>query len=67
VVTDREVLKLRENTCRARTIKVAEEAIEPVVAVQPAALIADLNEPGPDIPASCNADVAPAESAMTSI
>jgi hypothetical protein len=32
-VTNGEVLKLRENACGARTIEVAEEAIEPVVAV----------------------------------
>jgi hypothetical protein len=33
VVTNREVLKLGENARGARTIEVAEEAIEPVVAV----------------------------------
>jgi hypothetical protein len=43
VVANREVLKLRENAPGARTIEVAEEAIEPVVAVQPAAALPQLH------------------------
>jgi hypothetical protein len=43
VVTDREVLELGEDACGARAIEVAEEAIEPVVAVEPASLIPDLH------------------------
>ena len=48
MVTNGEVLKLRENAGGARTIQIAEEAIEPVVAVQAATLLADLHEPRPN-------------------
>ena len=44
VVTNREMLKVGQNARGARPIEVAEEAIEPVVAIQPAALIATLGK-----------------------
>jgi RND family efflux transporter MFP subunit len=53
VVTDGEVLELRQNARGARTIEVAEQAIERVVAVQPAALISNLHEPWPDVLGCC--------------
>ena len=47
LVADREMLKLRENAGGAWTIQVAEEAVQPVVAIEAAAPIAHLNQPGP--------------------
>jgi hypothetical protein len=43
------VLKLRENAGRTRTIQIPEEPVEPVIAVEPATLIPDLDEPWPDV------------------
>ena len=49
LVADGKVLKLWKNAGCTRAIEIAEEPIEPIVAVQAATLIADLHEPGPDV------------------
>ena len=49
LVTNGEVLKLREDAGCTGTIQIADEAVEPVVAVEATALVADLHQPGPDV------------------
>lgn len=52
-VADFEMLTVRKDTFGTRTIQEAEQAVEPVVAVQPASPITHLHEPRPDIRRSC--------------
>ncbi len=48
-VSNRETLPLGQNAIGAGTIEISEKAIEPVVAVETAALVAHLHQPGPDV------------------
>ena len=48
-VADCQLLKLRNDVIRTWTIEIAEQTIEPVIAVQPAASIPHLQEPRPDV------------------
>lgn len=49
LVTYGEVLKLGEDAGRTWAIEKAKEPVEPVVAIQPATLVADLHQPRPDV------------------
>ena len=48
-VTDPELLEFRQHSLRAWGVQEAKQAVEPVVAVQPAASIPHLDEEGPDV------------------
>src|SRR5688572_10242004 len=48
-VTHSQVLKLGEYAGGTRTIQKTKEAVEPVVAIEPAALIAHLHQPRPNV------------------
>src|SRR6185436_20915549 len=52
-IADSELLKLGEQAVGARSIEIPEHAVEPVVAVESATLVAQLHQPRPDEFRSC--------------